>query len=178
VLLGVTTVFRAMRGGAPGRASPAKLLPRGRPGGRWASLAGVRRGRQTGIQYMKQVEWADGFTSPSLHTPRAGRGLHAGAMKESMRIPGEGHESSRSASSRTVAALCLDFRTRPSPRRIRADIRAHGADRSIGATPTARKRPGNRSGNIKFERRKKPRRKCSSPECPCFVCARSIRRRI
>jgi inosine-uridine nucleoside N-ribohydrolase len=35
-------------------------------GGKWAAVP-VYAGISTATQYMKQVEWADGFTSPSLH---------------------------------------------------------------------------------------------------------------
>jgi purine nucleosidase len=60
-VLGVTTVS----GDAVARARlAAKLLAVA--GGRWASLP-VYAGTSGSTQYMKQVEWADGFTSPSLH---------------------------------------------------------------------------------------------------------------
>ena len=61
-VLGVTTVSSD----AVARARlAAKLLAVA--GGRWANLA-VYAGISTPIQYMKQVEWAQGFESPSLHT--------------------------------------------------------------------------------------------------------------
>jgi inosine-uridine nucleoside N-ribohydrolase len=60
-LLGVTTVSSD----AVARARlAAKLLSVA--GGKWASIP-VYPGISTATQYMKQVEWADGFTSPSLH---------------------------------------------------------------------------------------------------------------
>jgi len=60
-LLGVTTVSSD----AVARARlAAKLLSVA--GGKWASVP-VYPGISTATQYMKQVEWADGFTSPSLH---------------------------------------------------------------------------------------------------------------
>ena len=60
-LLGVTTVSSD----AVARARlAAKLLSVA--GGKWASVP-VYAGISTATQYMKQVEWADGFTSPSLH---------------------------------------------------------------------------------------------------------------
>src|SRR5688572_7255395 len=60
-LLGVTTVS----GDAVARARlAAKLLSVA--GGRWSSVP-VHAGISTATQYMKQVEWADGFASPSLH---------------------------------------------------------------------------------------------------------------
>lgn len=61
-VLGVTTVS----GDAVARARlAAKLLAVA--GGRWTSLP-VYAGTSGSTQYMKQVEWADGFSSPSLHT--------------------------------------------------------------------------------------------------------------
>jgi inosine-uridine nucleoside N-ribohydrolase len=61
-VLGVTTVSSD----AVARARlAAKLLAVA--GGKWASLP-VYAGISTPIQYMKQVEWAQGFDSPSLHT--------------------------------------------------------------------------------------------------------------
>ena len=60
-LLGVTTVS----GDAMARARlAAKLLSIA--GGKWASIP-VYPGISTATQYMKQVEWADGFKSPNLH---------------------------------------------------------------------------------------------------------------
>jgi inosine-uridine nucleoside N-ribohydrolase len=60
-LLGVTTVS----GDAMARARlAAKLLSVA--GGKWASVP-VYPGISTATQYMKQVEWADGFKSPNLH---------------------------------------------------------------------------------------------------------------
>ena len=60
-VLGVTTVSSD----AVARARlAAKLLAAA--GGDWARLP-VYAGRSTAPQYMKQVEWANGFTSPSLH---------------------------------------------------------------------------------------------------------------
>ena len=60
-LLGVTTVSSD----AVARARlAAKLLSVA--GGKWAGVP-VYAGISTATQYMKQVEWADGFTSPSLH---------------------------------------------------------------------------------------------------------------
>nr|AQQ74665.1 hypothetical protein [uncultured bacterium] len=60
-LLGVTTVSSD----AVARARlAAKLLSMA--GERWA-LVPVHAGTSTATQYMKQVEWAAGFTSPSLH---------------------------------------------------------------------------------------------------------------
>jgi inosine-uridine nucleoside N-ribohydrolase len=60
-LLGVTTVSSD----AVARARlAAKLLSIA--GGKWAGVP-VYAGISTATQYMKQVEWADGFTSPSLH---------------------------------------------------------------------------------------------------------------
>jgi inosine-uridine nucleoside N-ribohydrolase len=60
-LLGVTTVSSD----AVARARlAAKLLSIA--GGKWASVP-VYPGISTATQYMKQVEWADGFKSPSLH---------------------------------------------------------------------------------------------------------------
>jgi len=60
-LLGVTTVSSD----AVARARlAAKLLSVA--GGKWAGIP-VYAGISTATQYMKQVEWADGFTSPSLH---------------------------------------------------------------------------------------------------------------
>jgi len=60
-LLGVTTVSSD----AVARARlAAKLLSVA--GGKWSSVP-VYAGISTATQYMKQVEWADGFTSPSLH---------------------------------------------------------------------------------------------------------------
>ncbi|MEO8062529.1 MAG: nucleoside hydrolase [Pseudomonadota bacterium] len=64
-VLGVTTVSSD----AVARARlAAKLLAVA--GGKWKSLP-VYAGISTPVQYMKQVEWADGFTSPSLHTSGA-----------------------------------------------------------------------------------------------------------
>jgi inosine-uridine nucleoside N-ribohydrolase len=61
-VLGVTTVSSD----AVARARlAAKLLSIA--GGRWAKVP-VYAGTSTPIQYMKQVEWAAGFESPSLHT--------------------------------------------------------------------------------------------------------------
>jgi purine nucleosidase len=61
-VLGVTTVS----GDAVARARlAAKLLAVA--GGRWVSLP-VYAGTSGTTQYMKQVEWADGFNSPNLHT--------------------------------------------------------------------------------------------------------------
>ena len=61
-LLGVTTVSSD----AVARARlAAKLLSIA--GGKWAGVP-VYAGISTATQYMKQVEWADGFASPSLHT--------------------------------------------------------------------------------------------------------------
>lgn len=60
-LLGVTTVSSD----AVARARlAAKLLSIA--GGKWAGVP-VHAGISTATQYMKQVEWADGYTSPSLH---------------------------------------------------------------------------------------------------------------
>ncbi len=60
-LLGVTTVS----GDAVARARlAAKLMQIA--GGKWASVP-VYAGLSGATQYMKQVEWATGFTSPSLH---------------------------------------------------------------------------------------------------------------
>jgi inosine-uridine nucleoside N-ribohydrolase len=60
-LLGVTTVSSD----AVARARlAAKLLQVA--GGKWAGIP-VYAGISTATQYMKQVEWADGFTSPSVH---------------------------------------------------------------------------------------------------------------
>ena len=60
-LLGVTTVSSD----AVARARlAAKLLSVA--GGEWASVP-VYPGISTATQYMKQVEWAEGFTSPNLH---------------------------------------------------------------------------------------------------------------
>ena len=60
-LLGVTTVSSD----AVARARlAAKLLQVAGP--KWAGVP-VYAGISTATQYMKQVEWADGFTSPSLH---------------------------------------------------------------------------------------------------------------
>jgi purine nucleosidase len=60
-LLGVTTVSSD----AVARARlAAKLLQVA--GGKWVAVP-VYAGISTATQYMKQVEWADGFTSPSLH---------------------------------------------------------------------------------------------------------------
>ena len=60
-LLGVTTVSSD----AVARARlAAKLLSVA--GGKWPSVP-VYAGISTATQYMKQVEWAEGFTSPSLH---------------------------------------------------------------------------------------------------------------
>src|SRR5689334_4523922 len=60
-LLGVTTVS----GDAVARARlAAKFLARGGP--RWAAVP-VYAGASSAPQYMKQAEWAAGFTSPSLH---------------------------------------------------------------------------------------------------------------
>jgi len=64
-LLGVTTVSSD----AAARARlAAKLLSIA--GGKWATLP-VYAGTSTAIQYQKQVEWANGFNSPSLHTSGA-----------------------------------------------------------------------------------------------------------
>jgi purine nucleosidase len=64
-LLGVTTVSSD----ATARARlAAKLLARA--GGRWAKVP-VYAGISTPVQYMKQVEWAAGFESPSLHASGA-----------------------------------------------------------------------------------------------------------
>ena len=61
-VLGVTTVS----GDAVARARlAAKLLHMA--GGKWASVP-VYAGTSGSPQYMKQVEWAEGFTSSSLHT--------------------------------------------------------------------------------------------------------------
>jgi len=61
-VLGVTTVS----GDAVARARlAAKLLHVA--GGKWSQVP-VYAGTSGSTQYMKQVEWADGFTSPSLHT--------------------------------------------------------------------------------------------------------------
>jgi purine nucleosidase len=61
-LLGVTTVS----GDAVARARlAAKLLQVA--GGKWQEIP-VFAGTSGSTQYMKQVEWAEGFTSPSLHT--------------------------------------------------------------------------------------------------------------
>lgn len=60
-LLGVTTV--SSDAGARARLA-AKLLQVA--GGKWAKVP-VYAGISTPVQYMKQVEWAAGFTSPSLH---------------------------------------------------------------------------------------------------------------
>jgi len=61
-VVGVTTVSSD----AVARARlAAKLLAIA--GGKWVSLP-VYAGTSTPIQYMKQVEWAQGFDSPSLHT--------------------------------------------------------------------------------------------------------------
>jgi inosine-uridine nucleoside N-ribohydrolase len=60
-LLGVTTVSSD----AVARARLAAKLLRV-AGGKWAAVP-VYAGISTATQYMKQVEWADGFTSPSLH---------------------------------------------------------------------------------------------------------------
>ena len=60
-LLGVTTV--SSDAGARARLA-AKLLQVA--GGKWAKVP-VYAGISTPTQYMKQVEWAAGFTSPSLH---------------------------------------------------------------------------------------------------------------
>src|SRR5262245_5373541 len=60
-LLGVTTVS----GDAVARARlAAKLLQVAGP--EWRRVP-VYAGTSTATQYMKQVEWANGFTSPSLH---------------------------------------------------------------------------------------------------------------
>ena len=60
-LIGVTTVS----GDAVARARlAAKLLKVA--GGKWAEVP-VYAGTSTPVQYMKQVDWAAGFTSPSLH---------------------------------------------------------------------------------------------------------------
>lgn len=60
-LIGVTTVSSD----AVARARlAAKLLKVA--GGRWAKVP-VYAGTSTAVQYMKQVDWAGGFTSPSLH---------------------------------------------------------------------------------------------------------------
>jgi len=61
-VLGVTTVS----GDAVARARLAAKLLHG-AGGKWATVP-VYAGSSGVTQYMKQVEWADGFTSPSLHT--------------------------------------------------------------------------------------------------------------
>jgi inosine-uridine nucleoside N-ribohydrolase len=64
-LLGVTTVSSD----AVARARlAAKLLATA--GDKWASTP-VYAGTSTATQYMKQVDWAAGFTSPSLHTTGA-----------------------------------------------------------------------------------------------------------
>jgi inosine-uridine nucleoside N-ribohydrolase len=64
-LLGVTTVSSD----AVARARlAAKLLKVA--GQQWARVP-VYAGTSTPVQYMKQVEWANGFTSPSLHTSGA-----------------------------------------------------------------------------------------------------------
>ena len=64
-VLGVTTVS----GDAVARARlAAKLLYVA--GGRWVSLP-VYAGASTATQYMKQVEWAESFASPSLHASGA-----------------------------------------------------------------------------------------------------------
>jgi purine nucleosidase len=61
-VLGITTVS----GDAVARARlAAKLLHVA--GGRWAHVP-VYAGSSGSTQYMKQVEWADGFNSPSLHS--------------------------------------------------------------------------------------------------------------
>ena len=60
-VLGVTTVS----GDAVARARLAAKLMRV-AGGKWASVP-VYAGLSGSTQYMKQVEWAGGFTSPSLH---------------------------------------------------------------------------------------------------------------
>jgi purine nucleosidase len=60
-VLGVTTVS----GDAVARARLAAKLMRV-AGGHWASVP-VYAGLSGSTQYMKQVEWAQGFTSPSLH---------------------------------------------------------------------------------------------------------------
>jgi purine nucleosidase len=61
-ILGVTTVSSD----AVARARlAAKLLSIA--GGKWAAVP-VYAGTSTPVQYMKQVEWAAGFNSPSLHT--------------------------------------------------------------------------------------------------------------
>ena len=60
-LLGVTTVSSD----AVARARLAAKLLRV-AGGKWAVIP-VYAGISTATQYMKQVEWADGFTSPNLH---------------------------------------------------------------------------------------------------------------
>jgi purine nucleosidase len=65
VVLGITTVS----GDAVARARlAAKLLHVA--GGKWNGVP-VYAGTSGPTQYMKQVEWADGFTSPSLHTSGA-----------------------------------------------------------------------------------------------------------
>lgn len=64
-VLGVTTVSSD----AAARARlAAKLLSIA--GGKWSNVP-VYAGISTPIQYMKQVEWADGFESPSLHASGA-----------------------------------------------------------------------------------------------------------
>jgi inosine-uridine nucleoside N-ribohydrolase len=64
-LIGVTTVSSD----AVARARlAAKLLQVA--GGRWAKVP-VYAGTSTATQYMKQVEWANGFNSPSLHASGA-----------------------------------------------------------------------------------------------------------
>ncbi|HEU4781154.1 MAG TPA: nucleoside hydrolase [Steroidobacteraceae bacterium] len=61
-ILGVTTVSSD----AEARARlAAKLLHIA--GGQWARIP-VYAGISTATQYMKQIEWADGFSSPNLHT--------------------------------------------------------------------------------------------------------------
>src|SRR5262245_55074839 len=60
-LVGVTTV--SSDSVARARLA-AKLLQVA--GGKWAQVP-VYAGTSTATQYMKQVEWASGFTSPSLH---------------------------------------------------------------------------------------------------------------
>jgi purine nucleosidase len=78
-VLGVTTVSSD----AVARARlAAKLLHVA--GGQWASLP-VYAGISTPIQYMKQVEWADGFSSPSLH----GKGAVEFMRREVEARPGE-----------------------------------------------------------------------------------------
>jgi inosine-uridine nucleoside N-ribohydrolase len=60
-LLGVTTVS----GDAVARARlAAKFLSRG--GGKWATVP-VYAGTSTATQYMKQADWANGFSAPNLH---------------------------------------------------------------------------------------------------------------